>query len=244
MPPPLDTSPEIEAMQIRIFRSMTVEQHLEIALEISLLSRALMRAGVQKQHPSSSVQEIEPMMKPDLFRRIATLFERAAVPYMLIGSFAGSVYGMHRGSPDIDFIIAADEQSIRNLLELLPEYDFSSNVETGLQSTSRSMFTLIDNRTGMKIDFIFQKRASLSHEQFQRRKCALVGGVKFYIAAPEDVVLSTMQWAKIGTLHRQIEDVEGILKVQNDQLDLSYIEKWVAEFGLLSQWNEARRLAK
>jgi hypothetical protein len=68
--------------------------------------------------------------------------------------------------------------------------------------------------------------------------------VKFYIAAPEDVVLSTMQWAKIGTLHRQIEDVEGILKVQNDQLDLSYIEKWVAEFGLLSQWNEARRLAK
>jgi hypothetical protein len=34
------------------------------------------------------------------------------------------------------------------------------------------------------------------------------------------------------------------LKVQNDQLDLSYIEKWVAEFGLLSQWNEARRLAK
>jgi Rv0078B-related antitoxin len=59
MPPPLDTTPEIEAMQIRIFRSMTVERHLEIALEISLLSRALMRAGVRRDHPDWSDKEIE-----------------------------------------------------------------------------------------------------------------------------------------------------------------------------------------
>lgn len=59
MPPPLDTTPEIEAMQIRIFRGMTIEQHLEAALEISLLSRALMRAGVCDQHPDWSDKEIE-----------------------------------------------------------------------------------------------------------------------------------------------------------------------------------------
>jgi hypothetical protein len=59
MPPPLDTTPEIEAMQIRILRSMTIEQHLEIALEISLLSRGLMRAGVRSQHPDWSENEIE-----------------------------------------------------------------------------------------------------------------------------------------------------------------------------------------
>ena len=51
MPPPLDTTPEIESMQIRILRSMTIEQHLEIALEISLLSRGFMRAGVRRDHP-------------------------------------------------------------------------------------------------------------------------------------------------------------------------------------------------
>jgi len=59
MPPPLDTIPEIEAMQIRIFRSMTIEQHLETALEISLLSRALMRAGVRRDHPDWSDIEIQ-----------------------------------------------------------------------------------------------------------------------------------------------------------------------------------------
>ena len=59
MPPPLDTTPEIEAMQIRILRSMTMEQHLEIALEIGLFSRELMRAGVRNQHPDWSDREIE-----------------------------------------------------------------------------------------------------------------------------------------------------------------------------------------
>jgi Rv0078B-related antitoxin len=59
MPPPLDTTPEIEAMQIRIFRSMTIEQHLESALEITLLSRALMRAGVRRDHPDWSDRQIE-----------------------------------------------------------------------------------------------------------------------------------------------------------------------------------------
>ena len=59
MPPPLDTTPKIEAMQIRIFRSMTIEQHLEAALEISLLARAFMRAGVRRDHPDWSDKEVE-----------------------------------------------------------------------------------------------------------------------------------------------------------------------------------------
>ncbi|HZE82112.1 MAG TPA: hypothetical protein VE604_14510 [Candidatus Polarisedimenticolia bacterium] len=59
MPPPLDTTPEIEAMQIRLFRSMSVERRLELALEISLLSRELMKAGVRNQHPEWSDKEID-----------------------------------------------------------------------------------------------------------------------------------------------------------------------------------------
>jgi hypothetical protein len=57
--PPLDTTPEIEAMQIRILRSMTIGQYLEAALEISLLSRGIMKAGVHRDHPDWSDDEIE-----------------------------------------------------------------------------------------------------------------------------------------------------------------------------------------
>lgn len=51
MPPPLDTSSEIEAMQIKIARSMTVEQRLQLALDMGLLSRELVKAGIRDRHP-------------------------------------------------------------------------------------------------------------------------------------------------------------------------------------------------
>ena len=58
MPPPLDTTPEIEAMQIKIARSMTVEQRLKLAFEMSMICRELMRAGVRQRHPDWSEAQV------------------------------------------------------------------------------------------------------------------------------------------------------------------------------------------
>jgi Rv0078B-related antitoxin len=55
---PLDTSPEIEAMQIKIIRSMTVEQRLLLALDMSLTVRELMKAGIRNDHPEWSEEEV------------------------------------------------------------------------------------------------------------------------------------------------------------------------------------------
>lgn len=61
-----DTSPEIEAMQLRIVRSMTVEQRLLVALEMSLFSRELMKAGIRRDHP----QWTEKQVRLETLRRV------------------------------------------------------------------------------------------------------------------------------------------------------------------------------
>ncbi|MGZ4830708.1 MAG: hypothetical protein ACXV5J_07900 [Candidatus Angelobacter sp.] len=53
-----DTTPEIEARQIRIIRSMTTEQRLLVALEMSLFSRELMKAGIRRDHPEWTEKEV------------------------------------------------------------------------------------------------------------------------------------------------------------------------------------------
>jgi len=53
-----DTSPEIEAMQIKIIRSMTVEQRLLQALDLTLMVREFMKAGIRHRHPEWSEQEV------------------------------------------------------------------------------------------------------------------------------------------------------------------------------------------
>lgn len=53
-----DTSPEIEAIQIKIIRSMSVEQRLLLALDMSLTMRALRKAGIRNDHPDWSEKEV------------------------------------------------------------------------------------------------------------------------------------------------------------------------------------------
>jgi hypothetical protein len=53
-----DTSPEIEAMQIQIRRSMTPSQRLQIAVELSDLLREFRKAGIRKDHPDWSEREV------------------------------------------------------------------------------------------------------------------------------------------------------------------------------------------
>lgn len=184
------------------------------------------------------------MTAEDFFCRISILLEQAGIAYMLTGSYASSVYGMGRGSPDVDFVIGSDEEGVRKLLCQLPEADFSSDLNQALDACrKRSTFNIVDNISGLKIDFIFLKDREFSRVEFQRRMKVQVWGVPLYMATPEDVGLATLEWAKLRPFNRQIEDAAGILKVRKDELDLPYIEKWVDQLGLASQWSQAQKLA-
>ena len=184
------------------------------------------------------------MTAADLFRRISMLLEQAGISYMLTGSFACSVYGMGRGSPDVDFAIGSDEEGVRRFLSKLPEADFSSNLNQALDACrKRSTFNIVDNISGLKIDFIFLRDREFSRVEFERRRKLQVWGVPLFVATPEDVELSSLEWAKLEVFGRQIEDAAGILKVRKDELDFPYIEKWVQQLGLMAQWSQARQLA-
>lgn len=55
---PLDTSPEIEEMQLQIRRSMTPEQRLLVALDLSDCCRELRKAGIRRDHPDWSERQV------------------------------------------------------------------------------------------------------------------------------------------------------------------------------------------
>ena len=105
------------------------------------------------------------------------------------------------------------------------------------------MFNLLDLKTGFKVDIIFLKPTAFNQEEFRRRTEADVEGVHVFVATKEDLVVSKLEWAKLGESSRQIEDVAGILKVQGAALDRVYVEKWVKEMGLSAEWARALQSA-
>jgi hypothetical protein len=179
-----------------------------------------------------------------VFRRIAEVLNTTEVPYMLTGSFASSYFGVLRSTHDIDIVIAASIPQVSQLVQYLQASDYYADQKAALDAhREQSMFNAIDNQTGWKIDFIFRKSNAYSQEAFQRRKSVQFQGVQMFVASSEDVIVSKLDWAKMGGSTRQIEDVAAVLKKQHQVIDFAYIEKWVKELGLHAEWSNARKSA-
>jgi hypothetical protein len=184
------------------------------------------------------------MSSAPVLRELIAALDHAGISYMVVGSFASNLYGTGRGTQDIDVVVSANADQIRVSLNGFSKNQYYFDVDAALEACRRkSMFNILDMERGWKIDIIFQKPGTFHQQAFSRRKAAQIEGVEVFALTPEDVIISKLEWAKMGESSRQLEDIAGVLKVQKDKLDISYIEKWVAELGLAAQWSRARKLA-
>ena len=184
------------------------------------------------------------MNPAEVFRQITNALNLAGISYMLTGSFASNLYGTGRATQDIDLVISATPDQMAPFLNSLPKSDYYFNLDAAKDAARRrSMFNVLDMSSGWKIDLIFQKLGPYHQQAFQRRIPAELEGVPVVAATAEDLIISKLDWARMGESSRQIQDVASVLKVQRQKLDYAYIERWIAELGLASQWSEARRQA-
>jgi hypothetical protein len=180
----------------------------------------------------------------EVLRSIVPKLEQSDIQYMVTGSIAASYYGLARATYDLDIVISATPEKLKDLISLLPKEEYYAVLQDALDAwRHQSMFNIIDTTRGWKIDLILQKSASFHREAFQRRKTVTYEGVLTCFISGEDLVLSKLEWSKMSESERQIKDVAVVLEKRGHSLDLPYIEKWVAELGLTPQWLHARRLA-
>ena len=66
-----------------------------------------------------------------------------------------------------------------------------------------------------------------------------MGDLEVHVASPEDTVISKLEWTAMGESERQFRDAVGVIAVQGQAIDRSYIETWVQELGLEELWRRA-----
>lgn len=184
------------------------------------------------------------MSVTEVFQRITAALDQAGIEYMLSGSFATAYHGTPRSTQDIDLVIAATPAQLRTFIENLSSDEYYVDLNAALEAHGRqSLFNVIDLATGWKIDLIFRKSRAFSQEEFRRRQLVDMADVSLFLASAEDVIISKLEWAKLGQSLRHIEDVAGILKLRWESLDRPYLEKWILELGLETEWSSACRAA-
>lgn len=177
------------------------------------------------------------------FRRIISRLDQVGIPYMLTGSFASAYHGSPRATQDIDLVIAPTLDQLRALVSSLPPSEYYVDESAALEALAQaSQFNVIDVQTGWKVDFMCRKARPFSVTEFDRRIRADFDGLPLYIATAEDVILSKLEWAKLGESERQLEDVSRLVLVRGNDLDSAYLGHWIGVLGVAREWDRARSM--
>lgn len=161
----------------------------------------------------------------DCLRRL----NRTGVTYFLTGSMASNYWGIPRTTHDLDFVVQLPAAAVPRIVQEFEE-DFHID-EVAVQSALQPphQFNAIDRRSALKVDFWLARPEPFEEEMLRRRVRATLFGEPAWISTAEDVVLHKLIWNRLSPSERQMGDAAGIVAVQGDALDKSYMRHWAGE---------------
>jgi len=153
---------------------------------------------------------------PDLslFLDIFQTLEAIGAPYMIIGAFAGIMYGVTRDTYDIDIVVELTEEHILALAAAYPLPRYYADPEQMRESIQLGiMFNIIDTSRGEKADLVPLTMASRYRQAFQRRvrQTVEVPGVEpfeVWCARPEDVIVGKLMAWDEGRSRKHETDIQ------------------------------------
>ena len=168
---------------------------------------------------------------------VVKVFDSLGIPHFLCGSMASSIHGVYRATADADFVAAVRPHHAVPLTDLLKSafYADASAIRTAAEQ-GRS-FNVIHLETMLKVDVFALRPEPFHMTQMRRRILQPIGpqdAPALYVASAEDTILAKLQWYREGgeVSDRQWRDVLGVLKVQGNLLDRSYLRDWARDLGL------------
>ena len=105
----------------------------------------------------------------DLYFRVVKALEKINAPYMIVGAFAGSIFGITRSTADVDIMVDLHDEDCEVLSEQFPLPRYYADPEMIKNSIQMGiMFNIIDTSEGTKADLVPLKRDPEYRIAFER----------------------------------------------------------------------------
>ncbi len=89
----------------------------------------------------------------------------------------------------------------------------------------------------MKVDVILPEPTPFNESRFSRaRKIRLGPDFEVSFASPEDTIIKKMDFYRLGGSDKHLRDIAGVLAINRETLDLSYITRSAQEMSLTDLW--------
>jgi predicted nucleotidyltransferase len=163
----------------------------------------------------------------ELIKNVAQALDSHSIPYMVIGGQAVLVYGRPRLTRDIDITLGID----------VDEFALIEHVSTTLKlkiltpdaqnfAAKTRVLPTEEPESNFRVDFIFSF-SNYERQALQRATQVMIKGYPIRFASCEDLVIHKM----VAGRAIDEEDVKSVLARNRDNLDLTYVRRWLSAFG-------------
>lgn len=168
--------------------------------------------------------------------RMVEALEAEAIPHLVTGAIAVGVYGLPRGTKDIDIVVSLEsnrplhrlEQRLAGIVTFDPQVTFETitgSLRHIVKSNTRPPFTIELFELGG--DPFVQSRFGRKCRKFSMQLSR-----EIWLPTPEDVVVQKVRWGR----SKDLDDARDVLAVQGEgNLDMPYIEHWCGLHGNLER---------
>ncbi|MDP2950201.1 MAG: hypothetical protein Q8P22_11755 [Chloroflexota bacterium] len=193
------------------------------------------------------------------FKTLRTL-ERLNVPYMIVGAFAATLYGLNRSTFDIDIVVDLGEDHLTSLALAFPLPRYYADPEQMRDSLQHGMlFNIIDTTSGEKADLVPLGRTGRDRIAFGRRRRRSIDlpgqpSLAIWCASPEDVIVGKLAAWSEGRSRKHPDDIHQMLlflskvgpEADEPALDMAYVETSARAIGneALSLWRALVKFAE
>jgi len=174
----------------------------------------------------------------EVLKEVARRLDGAGIAYMVTGSTAANFYAVPRMTRDIDIVVELSELDVGKFIVAFEKDHYLEPATVREAVKSRGMFNLIHDRYVIKVDFVVRKDTPYRRKEFSRKKKISVEGHELYVVAPEDLILSKLEWAKDSKSEVQLRDVRNLLQSVKG-LDRRYLARWAKQLGVGSLYRKA-----
>jgi len=193
----------------------------------------------------------------DFYIRVVQALDEVGAPYMIVGAYGGSVFGIIRATNDIDIMVDLQEKDCFALSEKFPLPRYYADPEMIKNSIEMGiMFNLIDTDEGTKADLVPLKREPDYQLAFNRRVRETFQGpsgesFEAWVAQPTDIIIGKLQAWHEGRSDKHPKDIYSILffclrGYSDYNVNLDEVTKEASHLGqeTLEMWNKTLARAR
>lgn len=176
----------------------------------------------------------------EVLTMITGRLEAAGIPHMVTGSFAANYYAVPRMTRDIDLVVELSPRDADRFCALFEGDFYLDRDAVRAAIAGRGGFNLIHQAYVIKVDCIVRKDSDYRRTEFARQRRGSIEGQGLAIVAPEDLIISKLEWMGETRSEIQLADVRNLLRSVPD-LDTQYLVHWAERLGLGALYREALR---